>query len=414
MHEVVVTGYGIVSPIGIGVPEFSRHMFAGDSGVSEIRGSLVAANFPVAVAALVPRSRLDRPTMLEHLDWDALPTSLRFAGVATAEALSSLPEGAVVDAIVYATADGVNFDLFKDSFRTFAVDTFDWSSTRSESCLEFIRSMLERHGNGYVPDEAVISINNACVSSNQAIGTALRRIRFGQWTRAVVGGVDSRCNDHNLMNFHLLGALTTAEGPDASRPFSKDRSGFVRGEGAATLILEAKEAAEARGALVLGYVTGYSATSDAYRLTQGRPDVKAVVRAMELALKDAGCTRKQVSAISAHGTSTLINDSLETAAIKRVFGPNVRHVPVVSLKSQTGHPTVAAGAMEAVASLLMLREQRLAPTINYKHPDPECDLDYVPNLSRPASLDVVLSNNFGFGGQNSCVVFKRGNACNGN
>jgi 3-oxoacyl-[acyl-carrier-protein] synthase II len=324
--------------------------------------------------------------------------------------MASLPAGVIVDAIVYATSDGVSFDLLKDSFRNFSENTFDWDSTRSETCLEFIRGILEQHGNGHVPDESVISINNACISSNQAIGVAFHRIRSGQWTRAVVGGVDARCNDHNLMNFHLLGALSTGEGTHVSCPFSKNRSGFVRGEGAATLILEARQAAEARGAPLLGYVVGYSATSDAYRLTQGRTDVRGAVKAISLALEDAGCTPDQLSAISAHGTSTLINDNLETAAIKTMFGLRAYKIPVISLKSQLGHSTVAAGAMEAVASMLMLREQRLAPTINYTQRDPECDLDYVPNVSRPASLNVVLSNNFGFGGQNSCVVFKRAGA----
>lgn len=410
MHEVVVTGCGIVSALGTGVPEFCRRMFAGDSGISGIRGTLVASNFPVAVAALVSRTGLGQPHSLKNADVDDTPPSWRFAGLATEEAMALLPAGAMVDAIVYATSDGVNFDLLKDSFRNFVADTFDWDSTRSETCLEFIRSILEQNGNGHVPDESVISINNACVSSNQAIGIAFQRIRSGQWTRAVVGGVDARCNDHNLMNFHLLGALSTAEGPHASSPFSKNRSGFVRGEGAATLILETRQAAEARGAPLLGYVVGYSATSDAYRLTQGRTDVKSAAKAISLALEDAGCAPEQVSAISAHGTSTLINDNLETAAIKKLFGLSAYKIPVVSLKSQLGHATVAAGAMEAVASLLMLREQKLAPTINYTQADPDCDLDYVPNVSRPALVNVVLSNNFGFGGQNSCVVFKRADA----
>jgi 3-oxoacyl-[acyl-carrier-protein] synthase II len=410
MHDVVVTGYGIVSALGIGVPEFCRRMFAGDSGVDEIRGTLVASDFPVAAAALVPRSGLGQPQILENTNTGATPLSWRFAGIATEEAMASLPDGVLVDAIVYATSDGVNFNLLKDSFRNFDDDTFDWDSTRSETCLEFLRDILERHGNGRVPEEAVISVNNACVSSNQAIGTAFHRIRSGQWTRAVVGGVDARCNDHNLMNFHLLGALSTGEGSRASCPFSKDRSGFVRGEGAATLILETRQAAEARGAPVLGYVSGYSATCDAYRLTQGRTDGKCAVKAICLALDDAGCVPEQVSAISAHGTSTLLNDSMETAVIKTMFGLRAYQIPVISLKSQLGHSTVAAGAMEAVASLLMLREQKLAPTINYTQPDPECDLDYVPNVSRPALVNVVLSNNFGFGGQNSCVVFKRADA----
>lgn len=407
MREVVFTGYGIVAPIGIGVPEFCQRMFTGDSGISEIRGTMAPPDFPISVAGVVPRSRLRHPSVLEHLEPSNTPNSWRFAAVATEEALLSLPEGLLVDAIIYANADGVSFELLRKSFRAFDKEDFDWDSARSETCLEIVRRMVMEHGNGYVPDEALISFNNACVSSNQALGIALHRIRAGQWTRVIVGGVDARCTPDNLMNFHLLGALTTAEGKDASRPFSMDRSGFVRGEGAATLILEARKEAETRGATILGSVCGYAATSDAYRLTDGLPDGKGAIRAMEGALRDAGCSKEQVDAISAHGTSTRMNDLLETSAIKKVFGARAYKIPVTSLKSQIGHSTVATGALEAVASLLMLQEQRLAPTINYREPDPECDLDYVPNISRPAQLNVILSNNFGFGGQNACVVFKR-------
>jgi 3-oxoacyl-[acyl-carrier-protein] synthase II len=207
----------------------------------------------------------------------------------------------------------------------------------------------------------------------------------------------------------MLGALTTADVPaaEASRPFSRDRAGFVRGEGAATLLLEEAWAARARGARVLGRLAGGASSSDAHRLTDGRPDGAAVRHAMEAALRDAGVTTAEVSAISAHGTSTRMNDRLETLAIRSVFGDRAGQVPVTSLKSQLGHSTVAAGAIEAVACLSMLQAQILAPTINYREPDPECDLDYVPNDSRPARLDVILSNSFGFGGQNSCVVFRR-------
>lgn len=410
MNEVVVTGYGIVSPLGIGVPEFQQRMFAGESGICNIRGTLVAPSFPVAVAGMVPRSRLVQPPILRHLDPSVTPDSWRFAAIASAEAVASLPQGTTVDAIVYAVSDGVNFDMLKDFFRGLNVKTFDWKGTCSEVCLELIRKMLEECADIRVPEYAAIAVNNGCVSGNQAVGIAFHRIRSGQWKRAVVGGVEARCNDHNLMNFHLLGALSTIEGPGASQPFSKDRDGFVRGEGAATLILETREEAEARKATILGSVSGFSATSDAYRLTDGHPAGRGAVKAMELALQDAKCMKDDLSAISAHGTSTPLNDRLETAAIKQVFGARAYKIPVVSLKSQIGHPTVAAGAMEAIASLVMLREQRLAPTINFKNPDPECDLDYVPNVSRPAHLDVILSNNFGFGGQNSCLVFKRANA----
>lgn len=423
-HEVVVTACGIVSPLGIGVAEFRRRMFAGDSGGVDIRGTLVADTFPVRVAALVPRERLGQPSLLAGrspettpLAWrfagrppEATPLAWRFAGTATEEALDRLPPGHEIDAIVYAAAEWTHFDLIRESFREFDADRFDWNATRAETTLELLRAMVAAHGNGHVPDQRVIALNNACISSNQAIGIALQRIRAGEWRRALVGGIDARCRPDNLMNFHLLGALTTADVParEASRPFSKDRAGFVRGEGAATLILESREAAEERAAGILGVVAGYAATSDAYRLTDGRPDVKGAVRAMSSALADAGIPKERVSAISAHGTSTTMNDSLETKAIKLLFGGEAAaRIPVTALKSQVGHSTVAAGALEAVSCIVMLQDQRLAPTINYHEPDPACDLDYVPCQAREAPLDVIVSNNFGFGGQNGCVVFRR-------
>lgn len=408
-HDVVVTGCGVVSPLGIGLPEFRRRMFDGDSGSVDIRGTIVAEDFPVRVGCIVPRERLGQPRLLAGRPIETTPLTWRLAGIATDEALDRLPAGVPIDAIVYAAAEGTNFDLIRESFRAFDADRFDWSGTRAETTMELLRETVAAHGNGHVPDERVISLNNACISSNQVIGIALQRIRAGRWRRALVGGTDARCKDDNLMNFHLLGALTTADVPpgQASRPFSKDRSGFVRGEGAATLILESREAAEERGADVLGVVAGYAATSDAYRLTDGRDDARGAVQAMRRALQDAGLPADRVDAISAHGTATGMNDRLETKAIKMLFGEHAFRIPVTSLKSQVGHSTVAAGALEAVSCLLMLRDQRVAPTINYSEPDPECDLDYVPCRARDARLDVILSNNFGFGGQNGCVVFRR-------
>ena len=408
-HDVVVTACGIVSPLGIGVPEFRRRMFAGDSGVVDIRGRIVAEQFPVRVAAIVPRERLGQPSLLADLPPETTPLTWRFAGIATDEALARVPPGCDIDAIVYAAAEGTNFDLICESFRAFDPDTFEWRATRAETTHELLRAIVASHGNGHVPDDRVICLNNACISSNQAIGIALQRIRTGRWRRALVGGTDARCKPDNLMNFHLLGALTTADFPagEMSRPFSKDRSGFVRGEGAATLILESREAAEERGAEILCVVRGYGTTSDAYRLTDGRPDVRGAVRAMRDALDDGRVALDRVDAISAHGTSTSMNDRLETKAIKQLFGELAQRIPVTSLKSQVGHSTVAAGALEAVSCIAMLQDQRLAPTINCVEPDPECDLDCVPCHARDAHLDFILSNNFGFGGQNGCVVFER-------
>ena len=407
-HEVVVTACGIVSPLGIGVPEFRTRMFAGESGTADIRGTLVPDDFPVRVAALVPRDHLGQPRLIADRPPESTPLAWRFAGIATEEALASLPPGHHIDAIVYGAAECTSFDLIRQSFRRIETDRFDWDATRAETTLEFLRSLVAAHGHGHVPDERLITLNNACISSNQAIGIAVQRIRSGAWRRVLAGGMDARCKDDNLMNFHLLGALTTADVPPerASRPFSKDRAGFVRGEGAATLVLESREAAEARGAEILGVIGGYASTSDAYRLTDGRTDVKAVVRAMSSALADAGVPQERVSAISAHGTSTMMNDSLETKAIKQLFGARAPQIPVTALKSQVGHSTVAAGALQAVSCLLMLQHQRLAPTINYEEPDPDCDLDYVPGHARDARLETILSNNFGFGGQNACVVFR--------
>jgi 3-oxoacyl-[acyl-carrier-protein] synthase II len=409
MCEVAVTGFGIVCPIGIDPAEFSKRLFAGESGLSAIRGAMVAHNFPVSSAAPVPLTRLRQPAVLRDLDPQRTPKFWRFAGIATEDAIETLPEDLPIDAVVYGNMEGFPFALIKDSFCNFAAGQFDWDSSLPEASLNLIRSILEQRGHPAIDDRNLIGINNACVSANQAIGVAAHRIRSGVWTRAVVGAVFAYCNDSELMNFVMLGATTTAEGPpaEASRPFSRDRSGFVLGEGAATLVLETREAAEARGAKILGYVSGYGSTSDSYRITDGRPDGKAAAEAMLRAVKDANLSVEQISAISAHGTSTRLNDKVETLAIKRALGAAAYRVPVISLKSQVGNSTFAAGALEAVACLLMLSEQTLAPTINYKEFDPECDLDYVPNVARPAVVDRVLSNSFGFGGQNACVVFAR-------
>jgi len=384
-------------------------MFAAESGIVNIRSGFVGSNFPVPSAGVVSTQDLSLAEDFKNIGPARISKSLHFSAAATEEALRALPRHLPVNAIVYGTCDGVSFDLVKNSFRESTAEGFDWDATRSEAPLEFLREIVEHRGHGRVEERNLIPVNNACVSGNQAIGIAMQRIRAGRWQRAIVGAVDARCTDENIMNFHMLGALSVAEVPpaEASRPFSKSRSGFVRAEGAATLILESLEAAQARGARILGRVTGYAATSDAFRLTDGRPDGKAVVKAMENAIADAGVTKEQIHAISAHATSTQMNDRLETIAIKQVFGPRAYSIPVTALKSQIGHTAVAAGALQAVATLLMLGEQRLAPTINYRDLDPECDLDYVPNQSRAARMDAVLSNSFAFGGQNACLVFER-------
>ena len=405
MCQVVITGAGVVSSLGTTLAEFKQRMFAAESGAIQIRGNLVAMNFPVPVAAPILQD-LKSPGILSGNGPSRIPHVLQLAGAATEEAMQYLPEGLPVNAVVFGGQDAI--ERGGDGPADACDDDAAWPEP-----LQLIQRILEQRGHGPFDERDLISINNVTVSSNQAIGLAFHRIRSGVWQRAVVGAVYGRCSARDLMNFHLLGTLNTGDGPaaHASRPFSKTRSGFVLGEGAATLVIETRVAAERRGAKILGAITGYATTSDAYRITDGRSDALGAAMAMRKAVRDAGLTTDQVNAISAHGTSTRMNDRLETKAIKQAFGNDAYRVPVISLKSQIGHCLAAAGALEAVASLLMLSEQKLAPTINCNDADVECDLDYVPNVARPAVLQRILSNNFGFGGQNTCVVFEESASC---
>lgn len=407
-REVVVTSYGIISPIGMNAAEFERNLFAGKSGVRNIRGDWVSADFPVPYAAWIPVDSL--PPSKIYKDRKNTLKSWLMTEQTTMQALEGLDPRHTIDAVVYGTADGVSFEIVEEFLRNPGAPHFDDLTVRSESSLYSVTATLERLGFQAPNARNLISINSACACGNQALGVAFEGLRAGRWQRCLVGAADARCEASNLLNFFLLGALTTADLPPekASRPFSKDRSGFVRGEGSATLVLETREAAEARGAPILGVIKGYGCTSDAYRLTDGREDGVSVIEAMRRAIVDAALTPEQIDYISAHGTSTPLNDRLETYSIKQLFGAHAKEIPVSSLKSQIGHSTIAASAIEAIACLMMLKAQRVAPTLNCDVPDPECDLDFVPNQSRPAKIDYILNNSFGFGGQNTCTVLGRG------
>jgi 3-oxoacyl-[acyl-carrier-protein] synthase II len=255
-----------------------------------------------------------------------------------------------------------------------------------------------------------MSLNSACASSNDAMGMALAAVRLG-WTNTVVtGGSEAALVPITVASFNQARALSTRYNDQptrASRPFDKDRDGFVLSELATVLIFEELEHARRRGAPVLAEVVGYGASMDAYHITAPAPDGNGAVRAMRHALADAGLEPVEIDYISAHGTSTQLNDATETAAIKEVFGERAYQIPVSSLKSMVGHSAGACGALEAAAGVHILREGIIPPTINYETPDPECDLDYVPNAARQMDVHTVLSNNFGFGGHNSCIVLRK-------
>ena len=249
----------------------------------------------------------------------------------------------------------------------------------------------------------------ACAASSQAIGEAAEIIRRGDADVMLSGGTHSMIHPFGVTGFNLLTALSTNnEHPTkASRPFDRDRDGFVLGEGAAMVVLEELEHARRRGAHIYGEVRGYGSTADAFRITDTHPEGRGATRCIKLAIEDAELRADQVDYVNAHGTSTSVNDKVETLAIKNVFGERAIKTPVSSTKSMMGHLIAAAGATEMIICLLAIRDSVMPPTINYENPDPECDLDYIPNEARETKCDVALSNSFGFGGQNVSLIVSR-------
>jgi 3-oxoacyl-[acyl-carrier-protein] synthase II len=253
------------------------------------------------------------------------------------------------------------------------------------------------------------AVASACASGGHAIGEASRLIRFGYQDSMLAGGAEAAVTPLSIAGFAVMRALSARndEPERASRPFDRERDGFVMAEGAGILVLEEYERASKRGARIYAEIIGYGANSDAYHITMPAPDGEGAARCMRLTLEDGGIEPGEVDYINAHGTSTPYNDVNETQAIKRVFGEHARRLAVSSTKSMTGHLLGAAGAVEAAYTVLTAYHGVIPPTINYEHPDPECDLDYVPNVARTAAVRVALSNSFGFGGTNACLAFRR-------
>jgi 3-oxoacyl-[acyl-carrier-protein] synthase II len=263
------------------------------------------------------------------------------------------------------------------------------------------------YANARGPNYATVS---ACSSSNHALGSALNIIRRGDADVMIAGGAEAGIGEIPVGAFAAMRALSTRRNDEpekASRPFDADRDGFVIADGAGVLVLEALEHAQARGARIHGELVGYAATDDASHVTLPAPGGRGAAGSMRLAMADASMTDDEIDYINAHGTSTVPNDRAETAAIKTVFGERAYAIPVSSTKSMTGHLMGAGGGIEAIACLLAIQNGCLPPTINLENPDPECDLDYVPNVARSARIDTAMSNSFGFGGHNATVIFRR-------
>lgn len=424
-HRVVITGMGAVTPLGLSVEENWKNWIAGKSGIGTI-SLFDASEFPVRIAGEVRGfdfdSRQGRETGLESAG-----RSTFFALGAAREAfrdarLKSGQEDPERMGLYFAAGDwGINLEGFVRTLSASwgengkVVDSGKYIA-RSRDYLEghreheiqpfmTVRHLVSRFG----IQGPVSSCLTACAASSQAIGEASEWIRRGEADVVLSGGSHSMLHPLGLAGFSLLTVLSKQndEPTRASRPFDKKRDGFVLSEGAAVVILEELSHALDRGAPIYGEIIGYGSTADAYRLTDMDPEGDGARRAVELALRKAGLTPEKIDYINAHGTATTVNDSIETLVIKKVFGERAYRIPVSSIKSMLGHLIAAAGATELIACLLSIRDSVVPPTINYEEPDPACDLDYVPNEAREARVDVALSNSFGFGGQNICLIVKR-------
>jgi 3-oxoacyl-[acyl-carrier-protein] synthase II len=409
MRRVVVTGLGCISPVGNNVVETWRSLLAGKSGAGMIT-HFDASKHKTRFAAEV--KGFDGAALLGARDARKMDRFTQFAMAASMEALEQ--SGFKVDesnrdrvGVVIGTGIGGIGTLLEQAevMRERGPDRvspFLVPMMISDSAAGMLAIRFGARG----PNMALAT---ACASGNNAIGEALEMIRRGSADVMVAGASEAALVPVAMAGMNVMTALSTRnEDPQtASRPFDRDRDGFLMGEGAGILILESLDHAQSRGANTLAEISGYGTTDDAYHISAPAENGAGAALSMKLALADSGLTGDDIDYINAHGTSTQLNDKSETAAIKTVFGEQAYQIPVSSTKSMTGHLLGASGAVEAVFCIMAIRDEMLPPTINFHTPDPECDLDYVPNQPRKASPKHVMSNSFGFGGHNATLVISR-------
>ena len=408
LKRVVITGVGIVSPLGIGKEPFLEALLAGHSGVRRIE-RFDTTGFPVKIAAEVrnfdPLAFIDKK-WAKRMD--------RYAQYGAAAAIMALEDsGYPVDEDPYAVGALVGSGVGGlDTFMEQTGVLLDKGPTRVSPF--FIPMMIPNMASACSSillglKGPVNATCTACAAGTMALGDAFALIRRGDATAMFAGGAEAAVNQVGMSAFAALRALSARnEEPErASRPFDADRDGFVMGEGGGVLVLEEAEHALARGAHIYAELVGYGMTADASHLTEPDETGEPAGLAMTRALAEAGVAPSEVDYINAHGTSTPLGDAMETQAIKRSLGAHAAQVMVSSNKSIFGHCLGAAGALEAAATVLCMEAGRVAPTINLENPDPACDLDYVPNVARDAQVEVAMSNSFGFGGHNATIVFRR-------
>lgn len=408
VRRVVVTGQGLVTPLGVGVEQTWKALCNGQSGIGRIT-RFDPAGFPCQIAGEV--KGFDPAQFIEKKDIKKMDTFIQYAVGASRMA-----------------ADDAGLKVTKDDADR--VGVYIGAGIGGLPAIEHYHKVLQEKG----PDRVspffipMVIINlasgqvairlgargpnscavTACATGNHCIGDALRIIQRGEADAMLAGGTESCISPLAVAGFSAARALSTRndDPAHASRPFDRDRDGFVLGEGAGVLVLEEFERARRRGARIYCEVVGYAMTSDAFHITAPPDDGEGAIRCMELAIQDAGVSKDDIGYINAHATSTFA-DKVETEAIKQVFGERAYRIPVSSTKSMTGHLLGASGGVEAAFCVLAIHDGLVPPTTNLEHPDPECDLDYVPGQARSATVKVAMSNSFGFGGVNACLLFKR-------
>ena len=410
-RRVVVTGLGAVTPIGTGVERFWRNLVKGVSGIDRIK-SFDPDEFGLTVKIAGEVKDFDPLNFMDKKEASRLSLFVQYAVGAAHEAIedSGILESDY-DPFKVGVIIGTGIGGLRDIEREHGVITSKGARRVSPF---FIPYGISNMGAGYVaikygfkgPNYCVTS---ACATGNHSIGDAFRLIQNGDIDIAIAGGTEASITPLGVAGFAVMRALSTRndEPSRASRPFDRDRDGFVVGEGAGVIVLEEYERAKARGAKIYCELVGYGATDDAFHITAPHECGEGAYECMKIALEDAGIKPEEVDYINAHGTSTPLNDKVETMAIKQLFGDHAYRLKISSNKSMIGHMLGAAGAVEAVATIKTIEEGIIPPTINLENPDPECDLDYVPNEAVREEIKVALSNSFGFGGTNASLVFKK-------
>lgn len=422
-RRVVITGVGSINPMGNDVETVWSGLKESKSGVA-FTTVFDASRFPTRIAAEV--KNWDITDIGEDAEvWKHRGRHSRFAGGAAQQAVASsgiLDSG--IDPVrlgVYlGSGEGSQDFIAFTTMMAAALEDGDFDIAKfTKKGLEILNPQVELEQEPNMPAAHLAGMFNAqgpnlncltaCAASSQAIGEAAEIIRRGDADAMISGGTHSMVHPFGVTGFNLLTALSTNndDPTKASRPFDRLRDGFVLGEGAAMIVLEELEHAKRRGAQIFGEILGYGSTADAYRITDIHPEGRGAIGCMRMAIEDAGLQPADIDYVNAHGTSTTVNDKVETKACREVFGEHAMQTPISSTKSMMGHLIAAAGVTELIVCLMAIRDNVLPPTINYENPDPACDLDYIPNVAREAKCDVALNNSFGFGGQNITLVVGR-------